>query len=98
MKWIGLVILAISLIAIPIATTSGEGAQHSFREGTMTAQLDNAGAAALRMHSGAADYAASFGYAILALIALQLYLWKREYFWKNRLFLITIIGNTLLIL
>ena len=96
-KWIGLIILAISLIAIPIATSSGEDAEHGFRRGTLSAQLDTAGATALEIHSEAADVAATFGYIILALIALQLYLWKREYTWKNRLFIVTIIGNVILI-
>ncbi len=97
MKWIGLVILAVSLVAIPIATSSGESTEHAFFNGTMTAKLDDAGTNALEIHSEAADVAATFGYIILALIALQLYLWKREYTWKNRLFIVTIIGNALLI-
>ena len=97
MKWIGLVILAVSLVAIPIATSSGESAQHAFRDGTITAQLDIAGQAALRIHSQAADFAEAFGYFILVLIVLQLYFWKKEYSWKNKLFLITIATNTVLI-
>lgn len=96
-KWIGLIVLAISLFAIPIATSSGEDAEHGFRRGTLSAQLDAGGLTALEIHSEAADVAATFWYIILALIALQLYLWKREYSWKNRLFIITLLGNTLLI-
>ncbi len=90
-------ILGTSLIAIPIATSSGESTEHAFFNGSMTAQLDEAGKTALEIHSEAADYAATFGYILLALIALQLYLWKRDYSWKNRLFIITIIANIFLI-
>ena len=95
-KWIGLVILAISLFAIPVATSSWENTEHAFFNGSMPVQLDDPGMTALMIHSEAADYAATFGYILLAFIALQLYFWKREYSWKNRLFIITIIANALL--
>lgn len=96
-KWIGLIILVISIIGIPISTSSGEGAEHAFFDGSINTQLDNAGKEILKIHSEAAEIAEGFWFFIGVLIALQLIFWKREYTWKNRLFIITIIGNTLLI-
>jgi hypothetical protein len=59
-KWIGLIILVISIIGIPIATSSGESTEHAFFDGSMTAQLDNAGKEMLEIHSEAAEYAEMF--------------------------------------
>lgn len=59
-QWIGLVVLAISLFAIPVATTSGENTEHAFYRGTISAQLDDAGATALEVHAETADAVAVF--------------------------------------
>jgi len=96
-QWIGLILLAVSLIGIPLATSSGEGTMEAFFGGTMSAKLDDAGMQILVLHSQAAEYAESFWFVIFFLIALQLYFWKRDYAWKNRLFLITIVANIILI-
>lgn len=97
-QWMGLILLAISLIAIPIATSSGEGAEQGFFDGTLSAALDDAGMQALRVHAEAAETAAAFGYAILVLIGLQFYFWKKEYVWKKRLYIATLTANALLII
>lgn len=97
-QWIGLVVLAISLFAIPVATTSGENTEHAFYRGTISAQLDDAGATALKVHAETADAVAVFWYVILLLVITQLILWKRDYSWKNKLFIITLVLNTLLII
>lgn len=76
---------------------SGENTEHAFFNGAMTAQIDDAGVTALAIHANAADYAATFGYVILILVLSQIILWKRSYTWKNKLFIITLILNTLLI-
>ena len=52
--------LAISLFAIPVATTSGENTEHAFYRGTISAQLDDAGATALEVHAETADAVAVF--------------------------------------
>ena len=95
-KWIGLIILGISLIAIPIATSSGESTEHAFYNGTISAQLDDAGSQALEIHSEAAEMAEVFWFIIFCFVALQLFLWKRNSVWKERLFIATLILNTLL--
>ncbi len=97
-QWMGLILLAISLIAIPIATSSGESAEVGFSNGSISASLDEVGMQILSIHAEAAEIAAAFGYALLAIIALQLFFWKRDYTWKNRLFVLTLIANSLLIL
>ncbi len=97
-KWIGLVILVISIIGIPISTSSGEGAEHAFFDGSMNIELDDTGKEILEIHSEAAELAEGFWFFIWVLIVLQLIFWKREYSWKHRLFWITVIANALLIL
>lgn len=59
-KWIGLIILGISLVAIPIATSSGESTEHAFYRGTIAAQLDDASSEALEIHAEAAEVAEIF--------------------------------------
>lgn len=59
-KWIGLIILVISIIGIPISTSSGEGAEHAFFDGSINTQLDNAGKEILKIHSEAAEIAEGF--------------------------------------
>ena len=56
-KWIGLIILAVSLVGIPIATSSGEETQGAFYQGTISAELDNAGYEVLQIHAEAAEVA-----------------------------------------
>lgn len=97
-KWIGLIILVISIIGIPLATSSGEGAGNAFFDGTMVEKLDSASTQALKIHSEAAELAEGFWFFIGALIMLQLILWKREYAWKHGLFWMTIIANIFLII
>jgi len=59
-KWIGLVILVISIIGIPISTSSGEGAEHAFFDGSMNTELDDTGKEILEIHSEAAELAEGF--------------------------------------
>ena len=59
-KWIGLVILVISIIGIPISTSSGEGAEHAFFDGSMNIELDDTGKEILEIHSEAAELAEGF--------------------------------------
>lgn len=96
-KWIGLVLLAVSLVWIPLATSSGESTEQAFFDGTISAPLDDAGMQILELHSEVAEYAEAFWFVIFALIALQLFLWKKNYAWKNRLFWITLVANFFLI-
>lgn len=97
-KWIGLIILVISIVGIPISTSSGESTEHAFFDGSMTTQLDNTGKEMLEIHSEAAEYVEIFWFFIGALIVLQLIFWKKEYSWKNRFLWITIVANIILIM